>query len=828
MTNSVQTMRRTPLSCLFACALLSVSGTQALSSGFIKRATLSGKIFDAKGVPIVGATVEAFGAPESKGSNLLDRRSFGRTVTKADGAFALTVMWSTDECLSLTLVAHKPNRAIGWSWWDSDRGHVQNLEIELSNPAPVAGTVVDESGKPVTGADIWAFVLDTRGTTILGASGMDHLARKTKRDGGFVFDTIPEKSKVALFVRAPGKAEVLTSSLFGDESKPFEAGRRDIKIVLKPGAVIEGKIVAKATGEPVPGVELHLRPMSPHISTYHQRSCVSDEGGVFRFADLCAGEWRFEMRSSPEELADWVMNGFTVILRAGQICTGLTPSVEKGAVLEFAARDKETNAPIPGALFVVKRSRSLRRYFVEADAKGIARVRVLPGTYRVDDIRYDQCATPPEVRQQKFRVNRGEIHREVYEIARKPQALGIVLDAKGEPVDGAIVYLVPDTWRDHITDARGRFDLTLDLRRDPGPGVSPMILARDIRRNLAVLAGVGDGKEMEIRLAEGVSLEGRVLNEDGQAIEGAHAHILVAFDNYGLYMQQHPLLTDDNGIYRLMALPAGKRYQIYVSQAEGYGTGSASVMAAYADSAVVRADDIVLRRARLSLAGIVVDENGKPLGGIGLTAYGEGQPFRQVKSDTEGKFRFESLCEGTVGLRPRNDTWQGSVVAEAGADDVKLVVGELDSYLRKVKRPKKRKVLQGKPLPGLEGLGLEDATAQSEGKSILLCFWNMEQRPSRRCLKVLATAAQRLRARNVTVVIVHAGPLNRGDLSTWLKERGGSFPAGTVAKSVPHVLETWGVEGLPWLILADAQHVVSAEGFDVAELDEKLKAISAD
>jgi len=34
---------------------------------------------------------------------------------------------------------------------------------------------------------------------------------------------------------------------------------------------------------------------------------------------------------------------------------------------------------------------------------------------------------------------------------------------------------------------------------------------------------------------------------------------------------------------------------------------------------------------------------------------------------------------------------------------------------------------------------------------------------------------------------------------------------------------TWGVKSLPWLILTDRNHVVAAEGFALAELDDMLK-----
>jgi len=35
----------------------------------------------------------------------------------------------------------------------------------------------------------------------------------------------------------------------------------------------------------------------------------------------------------------------------------------------------------------------------------------------------------------------------------------------------------------------------------------------------------------------------------------------------------------------------------------------------------------------------------------------------------------------------------------------------------------------------------------------------------------------------------------------------------------------WGVKSLPWLILADKQHVVRVEGFNINELDGRIKTI---
>ena len=38
----------------------------------------------------------------------------------------------------------------------------------------------------------------------------------------------------------------------------------------------------------------------------------------------------------------------------------------------------------------------------------------------------------------------------------------------------------------------------------------------------------------------------------------------------------------------------------------------------------------------------------------------------------------------------------------------------------------------------------------------------------------------------------------------------------------------WGVKSLPWLILTDNKHIVTAEGFGLAELGERLRQVDGE
>ena len=86
----------------------------------------------------------------------------------------------------------------------------------------------------------------------------------------------------------------------------------------------------------------------------------------------------------------------------------------------------------------------------------------------------------------------------------------------------------------------------------------------------------------------------------------------------------------------------------------------------------------------------------------------------------------------------------------------------------------------------------------------------------------LAKQAQ-LRRKGVTVAAVQASKVDENTLNEWAKKNNTSFPVGIVRGDEKKVLFDWGIKSLPWLILADNEHIVLAEGFALKELDDKLR-----
>ncbi|MBN1359258.1 MAG: redoxin domain-containing protein [Sedimentisphaerales bacterium] len=129
-------------------------------------------------------------------------------------------------------------------------------------------------------------------------------------------------------------------------------------------------------------------------------------------------------------------------------------------------------------------------------------------------------------------------------------------------------------------------------------------------------------------------------------------------------------------------------------------------------------------------------------------------------------------------------------------------------------------LLPGNSLPSFDGIDI-DLPKEAEGRAWLICFFDFQQRPSRQALLQLAGQVATLERRGVQVIGVQAAQTDHAELDAWRKDNQVSFPVGTVAAHPEQRRSTWGVRALPWLILADKEHVVVvAGGLSLDELDE--------
>jgi hypothetical protein len=199
---------------------------------------------------------------------------------------------------------------------------------------------------------------------------------------------------------------------------------------------------------------------------------------------------------------------------------------------------------------------------------------------------------------------------------------------------------------------------------------------------------------------------------------------------------------------------------------------------------------------------------------------------RTVTTDAEGRFRFEHLCTQTrtdyrnAVFVPR--TWKLSygAVSQTVAFDPNETTKAVDLVIKPdvASAP----LLAGRPLPGFDGIGIDLTPGQIKDKRVLVCFFDWEQRPSRNCVLQLAKQAAALGEKGVAIAAVHVSKDNEAALRKWAADSKIPLPVGTIAGEREEVFLAWSVKSLPWLVLTDANHTVTAEGFSPDELDKKL------
>jgi hypothetical protein len=124
----------------------------------------------------------------------------------------------------------------------------------------------------------------------------------------------------------------------------------------------------------------------------------------------------------------------------------------------------------------------------------------------------------------------------------------------------------------------------------------------------------------------------------------------------------------------------------------------------------------------------------------------------------------------------------------------------------------------GKPIPGFDTVRFEAFQKdQIKGKPLLVCFWDMDQRPSRQCIGVLQKQRETWQDKNIVVLAVHSGTKKGKQVTDWLKKNGPSLTAGTIQGDPYDTLMAWGARSLPWLVMTDEKHVITKAGFNLSK-----------
>ncbi|MBN1257602.1 MAG: carboxypeptidase regulatory-like domain-containing protein, partial [Planctomycetes bacterium] len=655
---------------------------------------------------------------------------------------------------------------------------------------------------------------------------IEHVITKTDAEGKFKFANIPVDAKAEFIVKAPGKAGIFTMKNPQGEFKcTYAAGQEDIKIVLPPEAVIEGKVVVKESGQPRAGIEIIAMKDPPASATTPSRA-VSAEDGSFKITNLEESKYKLTLIPSTNETPEWITTPVMVETKAGETKADIKIELEKGVVFEVVVTAEADNAPLSGAQVSVYREAPQEYFAGMTDKEGIARIRLLPGEYRLNYIGKEGYLNyqPNE----QITLVAGETTRKEAQLKVQPKITGTIMNPDGKPLAGVNIKILPSGGQGATTDKEGKFTTTAQ-RWGGMEDMQLILVARDQKNNLAATYAIEDeAKPIELNLAPAATFTGQVTDENDKPLPDAQVYIMLNSGRYGSTLTQGRIKVDAEGRYELNAIPTGYRYDVN-AQAEGYGQARTNHQLAEDEAEKIELETLVLPMAILSISGTVVDADDKLVEGAEVYVYGDKQPHRQAQTDKEGKFKIDNIVAGELQVNAHlrgGNNQNGMVRAQGGDTEIKVVLGQYPGQRPQV--PEATSLL-GKPLPSLEDFGLQPASELAQGKRVVICFWDMEQRPSRRMITILAGRAEELAQKNVILLSVQGALADEADVQDWAEQAGVTIPIGKVPEEKikrDKLLRSWGVSSMPWLIVVDEGHIVRREGITLEQFDALLAAHS--
>ncbi len=789
--------------------------------------TLSGKVIDSQGKPVPGAEATLYELLPGELGVLPKVEVRDRKTTGEDGAFVFSVAKGTGTYREGRVIARKKGLSLAWAAWSMMED--QRLEIPLGQPQELAGDVVDEAGRPIAGADVHiAMAKIGKGEALRELRSTGFLQTRTDRNGHFVFADVPAGATFEFRVEGPGRATIHTLDItsYSRDQCRFAPGQAGIRLTLPVEARIEGVVVEKAGGKPVGGVEVTAHADRRQGASLPSKRAVTASDGTFRLGGLSAGSCVVGLATVRGQMPEWVAEDVRTSLQGGETKGDIRIQLTRGAIIEVLVKDT-AGKPVEKVGAYLGRVGQEQGFGDRTDENGLARIRVIPGTYNVSQI-FRPGYIPPETTDQ-VTVAEGETKRIECTVRPTPKVAGIVRDPEGNPLAGVTVQV---TWirmgliltGGAVSDASGRFDVPWDSSQARG-APTVLLVARDPLHNLVQVLEIDEQTgPLDLKLQPGVIVTGTVLDQAGQPLPGANARVALRVSRVPVHLDWRELATaGPDGVFEVKAVPPEREYAVTVS-ADGYGKQEVPIATIGAQESRHDIGRVQLVPSNLSVSGLVVDPNDKPVAGAEISAFGEGQPdLREVQTDAQGRFTLKGVSPGSLRLSARFSgppRLSGYAQTEGGATEVKITIAE--QRRPQAYPPRRGAALKGKPLPPLKDLGIE-LPAEAQGKMLLVCFWDMGQRPSRSCLTQLVAQAAPLGQKGVEVVAVHAAKVEGGVLSQWLKENKIPFTGGMIVGDIEKAKLAWGAASLPHLILTDKKHTVVAEGFGLGDLDRQIE-----
>ncbi len=645
---------------------------------------ISGRVRDARGDPVPGVRVQAarvetarlkgFGKlvqvfiEQSEGAVLL---AGSPAPTDGHGVFRLTSL--EPGAYDLRLVKE------GYQWGEARdvSSGTEGVSVTLEPAIRVAGRVVSAAKEPLAGA---AILLGEPERDLKGPEGplavafadVDLFGEKergaaTDEDGRFALEAFA-RGTYDLIIRAGRFPEHRRQVAL--EKGPLELG----DIVLAEGREIAGTVLSP-DGGPVEGAAVWVpRPAAAREDRDSRRHSVlevglssslasarTDRRGAFRLAGL--GGDRHEVAVLADGYPGRLLESVPLDGRAVVI------ALERGLTLRGKVVDAESGDPVAGARVGVEGAPAPEQAADEGGRFELRGVSLGGGTTfggslvvhaSRDGFREARETVafpdPPAALAAPAApaANAAEVELKLRRLGPEEAQAGIsgvVRDARGEPIAGALVWTEVPGWPQVLR----RMEPPASVPKEVRTGADGAFIVRapqiggTIFEVLASHPGLATSRAgpfpqqsgeqgwplVEIELGEGASVEGRVTSLAGAAVSGARVriwHDTQVPEEATLFTRLLPQAVGEvtysakDGTFRLRRIEPGA-YRLE-ARAEGFAAKTLGPVEVRAGSVPARVD--IALDAGGSLAGRVVDSGGDPLAGIEVVAFptaaGSGPP----------------------------------------------------------------------------------------------------------------------------------------------------------------------------------------------------------
>ncbi len=624
----------------------------------VGRLRLEGLVLSADETPVEGATVVVSANPT-------------RTATSDEnGAFAFDALVGRP----YTLVARAPGGVAG-PVTAKLTATSDPVVLRLRPAGEVIVTAVDRAGAPVATATV-----ELRG-------GVDVQTAAAGGDGKARFATVlPGRHDVV--ASAPGFAPTFASALVG--TAPVE-----ITVVLAPGAAVSGRVL-DAGGLPVAdAVVIYGGASDWNIRPDLRRDGVrTGADGGFRFAALPAGSFRFVARHPAHAPGTSAI----VMLDGAAAKDGVEIRMAAGATVSGKVVDAGGTPVASARVRVGVATRGMlggepRQVFSADD--GSFTVAGLPRK-PLEAVALAEAGSSATV---AVDASAGDVAGVVLTVDITGTIAGIVVDKRGEPLEGVQVGAIPDFRRggfdpqafrlrgfpQELTDAGGRFELV-----GLAPGAYQVRATRSAAARGRMMWG-GDGeraetgtRDLRIVLPADGGVKGKVAFADGT--------VPTPF-TVGVGGSQEPVATRD-GSFELGDLPP-RRYQLVI---RGPEIDQKTVAVEVEEGEVADVGTVTVSKGRMIAGRVVFD--GKPVPGATVVAgrqlfgtgtsntaqLGGGPPGRQnnreTTTDDEGRFAISGLGPADLAVVAEHPDLGRSpaVRLERGASDERALVLALQGF----------------------------------------------------------------------------------------------------------------------------------------------------